>query len=85
MSLQRYELCVVDEIRATLAETDEEQIRALVQAILDANRIFVGGAGRSLAASAGVEALTGKQEDNTCLIRIARFGRTSRRLPEFLR
>ena len=48
MSLQRYELCVVDEIRATLAETDEEQIRDLVQAILDANRIFVGGAGRSL-------------------------------------
>lgn len=48
MSLQQYELCVVDEIRATLAETDEEQIRALVQAILDANRIFVGGAGRSL-------------------------------------
>ena len=51
MSLQRFELCIVDEIRATLAETDDAQIETLVQAILDANRIFVGGAGRSLLVS----------------------------------
>lgn len=48
MPLNDFELLVADEIRAAVAQTDEEQIVALVDAILDADRVFVGGVGRSL-------------------------------------
>jgi 6-phospho-3-hexuloisomerase len=44
----KYELTITDEIAAALSLTDTEQIDALARAILDAKRVFVGGAGRSL-------------------------------------
>ncbi len=47
MSLDSYELMVVDEIRSVVAQTEEEQILTVCRAILEANRVFVGGAGRS--------------------------------------
>lgn len=47
MSLNEYELMVVDEIRWVVARIDEGQVEAVVEAILSANRVFVGGAGRS--------------------------------------
>jgi 6-phospho-3-hexuloisomerase len=42
------ELAIVLEIQAAVARTDAAQIAALVDAILQARRVFVGGAGRSL-------------------------------------
>lgn len=47
MSLSEFELMVVEEIRSVVAQTDEAQVEAVVEAILSANRVFVGGAGRS--------------------------------------
>ncbi len=48
MSLQEYELLAAAEVTAAVAQTDEAEIITLVDAILDANRVFIGGAGRSL-------------------------------------
>jgi 6-phospho-3-hexuloisomerase len=42
------ELSIVEEIRAAVARTDPTQVVALVDAVLQAKRVFVGGAGRSL-------------------------------------
>jgi len=48
MNPDQCELAVIDEVRAAVSRTDTSQIGALVDAILRANRVFVGGAGRSL-------------------------------------
>lgn len=42
------ERTVLDEIRAAMERTDPGEIEALEQAIMDARRVFVAGAGRSL-------------------------------------
>jgi 6-phospho-3-hexuloisomerase len=47
MSLAQFELAVVDEIRSVVARLDERRVEALVDALLSARRVFVGGAGRS--------------------------------------
>jgi 6-phospho-3-hexuloisomerase len=48
MDPRECELAVIDEVRAAVSLTDPSQVAALVDAILRANRVFVGGAGRSL-------------------------------------
>ena len=48
MSSHEPETQIVREIHNAIAQTDPEQVQALVEAMLEANRIFVGGAGRSL-------------------------------------
>jgi 6-phospho-3-hexuloisomerase len=48
VSQDQCELAIVDEMRAALGLTDDNQTQALVGAILSASRVFVGGAGRSL-------------------------------------
>jgi len=47
MSENEAEVLIVDEIRRVVEATDGPQISALVDAILQANRVFVCGAGRS--------------------------------------
>ena len=47
MSRNDAELQIVSEIQRVVAQTDEAQIEALVDAIQSANRVFVCGAGRS--------------------------------------
>ncbi len=48
MPIQNAELCVVEEISSVVTRTSADEIVALVDAIQTANRVFVGGAGRSL-------------------------------------
>jgi len=48
MGSSAFEEIIVDEVRSALAKADEAQVVRLVDAIVNANRVFVGGAGRSL-------------------------------------
>lgn len=48
MPISEFELTVVDEIRRTVAQADDAQVQAFEDAIMEAKRVFVGGAGRSL-------------------------------------
>ena len=48
MNANECDLAIIDELRAAASLTDDTQVGALVDAILDARRVFVGGAGRSL-------------------------------------
>jgi 6-phospho-3-hexuloisomerase len=48
MTPDRFELVVLAEMQKAIERTDENQIHALLEAILEARRVFVGGAGRSL-------------------------------------
>lgn len=48
MEQTNYGSLITDEIAAIVRETDAGQVQAVVQAILEAKRIFVAGAGRSL-------------------------------------
>ena len=41
------ELLIVDEVKAVISRSEEQQIELFVYAVISANRIFVGGAGRS--------------------------------------
>ena len=48
MPIGEFELIIAEEIGAALAQTEERQIAAVADAILEAQRVFTGGAGRSL-------------------------------------
>jgi len=48
MPINQFELTIIAEIERILAQADDAQITALVDAIMSARRVFVGGAGRSL-------------------------------------